>query len=150
MTLIERLRADQLAARKAREGIKSSLLTTLIGEAAMIGKNNGNRESTDSEVQAVIKKFVKNLDETIQRLFDAGFEGGQIMISQAEKDILLSYLPKQMTEDELRDVVTGLKSELGVLDVKGKGLIMKTLKERFDGQYDGKMAALVVDAALRG
>lgn len=147
MTLLTTLRADQLTARKSKDTVKASLLTTLIGEAAMVGKNDGNRESTDSEVTAVIKKFVKNARETLNAL--GGVEGGIAMQYNAELAILETYLPKQLSEDELKTIVGNLKSELNVQDVKGKGLIMKALKERHDGQYDGKLAAQVVDTALK-
>jgi hypothetical protein len=61
MSLIQTIKADQVQARKARSA-SASILTTLIGEAEMIGKNAGDRESTDEEVIAIIKKFIKNLD----------------------------------------------------------------------------------------
>ena len=50
MTLFSQIKADQLAARKAKDGLKATLLTTLIGELTAIGKNDGNREVTDAEV----------------------------------------------------------------------------------------------------
>ena len=63
MSLIIEIKSAQLAARKARDSFTASSLTTLIGEAEMVGKNAG-REVTDAEVVAVLKKFVKNIDET--------------------------------------------------------------------------------------
>jgi uncharacterized protein len=150
MTLLMTLKADQLAARKSRDQLKASLLTTLIGEAEMLGKNDGNREVTDSEVTALIKKFIKNVDITLDaiglKMYDAD---GRIADAQEERRILDSYLPKQLTQEQLTHIIGSMKVEFNVLDVKGKGAIMKTLKERFDGQYDGKMAAQVVDSALK-
>ena len=51
--LIENLKEDQLIARKNRDQIKATLLTTLIGEAEMVGKNTGNRSPFDEEVVSV-------------------------------------------------------------------------------------------------
>jgi hypothetical protein len=58
---MEQIKAKQIAARKSGSA-DAGLLTTLLGEAAMVGKNAG-RETTDQEVVAVVKKFVKNIDE---------------------------------------------------------------------------------------
>ena len=64
MSLIQDIKSASLVARKARETKKAESLITLYSEASMIGKNDGNRESTDAETIAVIKKFIKNIDET--------------------------------------------------------------------------------------
>lgn len=63
--LIVKIKHDQLVARKNRDQIESTLLTTLIGEADMVGKNNGNRDPFDEEVISVVKKFLKGVNETI-------------------------------------------------------------------------------------
>ena len=62
--LIEKIKEDSLRARKDRNTWKANLLTTLYAEASMIGKNKGNRVSTDEETTAVITKFLKNAQET--------------------------------------------------------------------------------------
>ena len=72
MTILESVKKAQLQARKEKRAVDASTLTTLIGEAEMIGKNDGNRASTDAEVVTVIKKFVKNIDETLTILSKDG------------------------------------------------------------------------------
>ena len=59
MSLLAQLKKDSLLARKAADGVRATLLSTLIAEAEMVGKNAGNRESTDDEVQQTIRKFLK-------------------------------------------------------------------------------------------
>jgi uncharacterized protein YqeY len=133
MSLLQQLKDDQLGARKGKEAIKASILTTLIGESAIIGKNNGNRESTDEEVIAVIKKFIKNINETLKVSESADL--------QSERDILSMYLPVQMTDDALRAVVSDLIKEL---NQPSMGNVMKCLKERYNGLYDGKTASSII------
>ena len=70
--LIEKIKHDQLVARKNRSTVESTLLTTLIGEADMVGKNNGNRDPFDEEVISVVKKFLKGVNETIDILSRSG------------------------------------------------------------------------------
>lgn len=143
MTLLQTLKSDQLAARKNRDTISTALLTTLIGESSIIGKNDGNRESTDQEVVAVIKKFIKGIDETIavSKNFDA------IEIAKAEKKILETYLPKQLTFEQIESYCT----QFIVHDNPSakKGDLMKYLKDNFNGEYDGKVASQIIDNLLK-
>ena len=137
MTLMNQIKNDQIQARKNRETDKASLLTTLIGEASMIGKN-ANRETTDDEVMAVVRKFIKNANEFISLSKDEA----KVATLQTEVATLSVYLPQQMTESELADALR----ESGV--ASNKGLMMKFLKEHFAGKYDGPTAAKVVDSVI--
>lgn len=141
MLIIEQLRQDSLAARKDRtDPIKVSLLSTLIGEAVKIGKDAGNRESNDAEVSAVIKKFVKNLQE-VAKLGSID----QKLQAEHELKILTGYLPKQLTSDELGAIIT---ASLVTSTTPNFGLVMKTLKANHDGLYDGAMAKAVFESLV--
>jgi uncharacterized protein YqeY len=129
--LIDQIKSDNLAARKAHDSAKASLLTTLLGEAEMIGKNDGNRPTTDAEVQEVIQKFVKNNKLTITALKDVGAEQ-----FHKENEILAGYLPKMLSEDELKAVILSYGT-------KNMGEIMKQLKTNHAGMYDGQMASKI-------
>lgn len=140
MSLLNRLRADHLAARKANDSVRKGLLTALIGEAQMVGKNNGNRESTDAEVIGMVRKFIKNAEETKRVLPEAIKH-----TAQAEIDILVGYLPQQMDESQLREVIYQFR----IANPHAKiGDAMKFLKERYEGQYDGKIASTAVKSVL--
>ena len=128
MKLLEKIKQDQLQSRKDRTEGKTSLLTTLYSESAMVGKNQ-NRETTDSEVISVIKKFMKNNEEfrkSIDKNEDTYFR------LQLEYSILESYLPKQLTEQEIKDIVHHQDHET-------LGDCMKHFKENYSGLYDAKL-----------
>lgn len=146
MSLIDTIKSKNIEARKAKLTAVSSLLTTLIGEAEMVGKNAGNRAPTDAEVQAVIKKFIKNLNETIGILGD---NDPRTLAAMGERSTLETFLPKQLTEDELKSHIHAIHA--GLVTHEGKadmGSIMKMLKIRFDGLYDGKLASQLIKAEL--
>ena len=100
--LLNKIKADQLAARKAKDGLATALLTTLIGDAEMVGKNAG-RLVTDEEVVAVIKKFIKNIDFGIASTKDVSNIDGSAdyYVNQLkEKSILAhSYEDEYLSED---------------------------------------------------
>ena len=152
MSLLEKIKSDQLQARKNREQLKSVLLTTVIGEASAIGKNDGNRETTDQEVTAVIQKFLKGINETHAYLIKANDPDLEAALTTVknEKEILEGYLPTQLTVEQLTGII-GAQLHTGTL-VKGptlKGTAMKYLKETFAGQYDGKVAAQAIDDVMK-
>ena len=102
-TLIDRVTAELNAARVARtDTVAISLLNTLRGEALKVGKDAGNRAPTDAETLAVIKKFVKNGEQTVADLARFGRDTAD---QERELAILRGYLPVGMSEDELRKIV---------------------------------------------
>lgn len=129
MTLMKQIKNKQIAARKEGSA-DASLLTTLLGEAAMVGKN-ANRETTDQEVVAVVKKFIKNIDETVVALQARGQSFDQFV---AERAVLEKFLPLQLTELALQRIADKHKS---------MPEFMKFLKENHVGQFDGKLASVV-------
>ena len=149
MTLLERIRTEQIDARKNRDRLcrgaeRASLLTTLLSEAQNVGLNDGKRESTDAEVIAVIKKFIKNIDETL-----AVAPREELVW---ERKVLEGFLPSQLSDNELHAAVVSIVEEIHALEMvrnmQQMGKVMKTLKERFEGRFDGKKASEFVKAAL--
>lgn len=146
MTLLEKIKQDNIAARKAKNTVKSALLTTLVSEISNIGKNDGNRETTEPESIAVVKKFIKGVDETLKALEFSS--DGRVLVAQLEKEVLESYLPTQLSEIELTAVVDQIISTLADRSPKQMGVVMKRLKEMHDGRYDGKIASGIIKSRL--
>ncbi len=141
MSLLETIKHDQLEARKAKETVKIDLLTTLYSEAVMVGKNSTPpRDTTDVEVIATIKKFLKNTDECLSVAGDRR-DGHRVDVLSEEREVLVRYLPKQLSEDELYDIITSYADSNGISLPKGTGLIMKYLKDNYGGLYDGAAAS---------
>ena len=145
--LIKEIQQAQLQARKAKDSVAAECLTTLYAEASMIGKNEGNRDTTDAETVQMIKKFLKNVEEMMSVCTTRGVEIPAKTLR--EKDILMSFLPQQLTEEQVKAIVSGLMVELGLeKNPKAMGVLMKTLKERYEGQYDGSMASKLIKEVL--
>lgn len=97
----------------------------------MIGKNDGNRETNDSEVMSTIQKFIKNLTTTIElRPSDSLIE---------QRTILEGYLPKQLSEDFINRTV-----EFLISDEYNFGQIMKHFKDEYPNRYNAKSLAGIV------
>lgn len=154
MSLFKTIQEAQIQARKARvtadDAIRVSLLTTLLGEAAAVGKNAGNRDTTDAEVVAIVKKFLKNIEETQTAVVGKPFAEDAQHRLDVEKAALAAFLPAQLDESELRQALQALAWTLGTAGPKDLGRLMKALKDQYDGRYDGKLASVLCKEVLSG
>ena len=142
MSLVKTIQAEYLAARYAKDTLKANLLSTLLGEAQTIGKDAGNRDATDEETVAVIKKFIKGANEVAE----SARNNHQAMTNAyKEIEILDSYLPKQLTVDEIRSII-GTLHDLN--DHFNMGFIQKHFKDNYPMLYDGKVVAMVANEWL--
>ena len=140
MLLLEKIKQDLFSARKSNiNKLEIALLNTLYSEVANVGFNDGKRETTDAEALKVIQKFDKNLNECI----DASKRLGQDYSKYTEeRHILSAYLPKQLSEDQIADIVRPYVIS------GGKPSAMQALKNNYAGQYDGRQAATIVDQII--
>lgn len=151
MSLIKTIRADMMQAKKKGEKHRSQCLSFLLGEAEKIGKNDGNRESTDVEVVQTIKKILKTSEETIELLKKDGNVPEVLKSMVNEMGFFQEYLPSQLTEDEIQQelVIYGLQHmqfpDTNPWDVGG---IMLYFKRNFSGRYDGQMVSRLAKEAV--
>ena len=143
--LLGELRKMMMKAKLEKDTVKGNLLSTLVAEAVMVGKNDGNRETTDAETVAMIKKILKNVNETLTLMDETGKDKTGTL---REKEILESLLPKQLGEDELAKIIEEIVATLPDKSPRQMGVVMAALKKDFDGQYDGKAASSLVKKAL--
>lgn len=146
MSLFEQLKNDALDARKKADSVRATLLSTLIAEAGMVGKNAGNRESTDEEVQATIRKFLKNNQEALAVIKDEARRA----VLHAEADILTAYLPPMADEAEVRAFIAETVATLADRSPKSMGAVMGALKKKFGSGFDARQANAWVRDALTG
>lgn len=144
MTILSKIKEAQLQSRQIRDHAAVDLLTVLISDISMVGKNNGNRESTDSEATSILKKFMNNAEETL-KVVTSEVQKTKYL---AEIAILKQFLPQQLTSDSLIEAINTIIMQLNATSIKDMGKVMKVLKERYDGRYDGNVASTLVRAQL--
>jgi uncharacterized protein YqeY len=153
MSLLARIKADLERARTSekRDPDLISLLVTLYSESAIVGKNKGTRESTDDEVIATVKRFVKGLEECLSAVRKNVTPENKVSINTAlmkanfELYVLTEYLPKQLTENDLKLIVSTF---LTASPDSNMGAVMKYFKEKHAGQYDGGLLSKIVKEVL--
>ena len=143
--MMQKLFTDMIAARKGDDAVAKNLLVTLYSEAARVGKDRRNGDTTDEEVIAVVKKFAANAEETRRLL---GERGQDAAVQAQEIAILEGYLPQQLDRKGLDAVIHTIIHEMKLEGPKAMGTVMAELKRGYSGRYDGKMASELTKAAL--
>ena len=138
--LIETIRADRIAAMKARDETVRNLLGTLIAAAT-----KDTKTPDDEQIVRTTRAFLKSLTETIGLLQERGQDtSGQ----KAEIAILEAYLPQQISTAELEASIAQIVAELPERSPKAMGQVMAALKSRHGGSFDARMANSLVKRAL--
>jgi len=147
MSLIKQIQADYLAARYAKETLKTNLLSTLLGEAQTIGKDAGNRDATNDETITVIKKFIKNAEATTQAALASAQINMMHKVQTAanEIEILYAYLPPQLDIEKVEALTRAFVAENTATTLGG---VMAFFKAEYAGQYDGKTLSTVAKEML--
>ncbi len=147
MSLKERLSADFKEALKTKDATRKNAVN--MARAAIKQYEVDHREELDDEgVQEVIAKQVKMRKDALADFEKAG-RTDLLDVYKAEIDILQSYLPKQLSEDEVRSIVTKAMEEAGIApEKKNMGMIMKTVMPLVKGKADGGIVKKVVDSII--
>ncbi|MER7246123.1 GatB/YqeY domain-containing protein [Kribbella sp. NPDC000426] len=146
----QRLHDDMTAALKARDEIRKSTLRmalTAITKAEVAGKEA--RELSDTEIVDVLGSEAKKRRESVVAYRDAG-RAELADKEQAEADILAEYLPEQLTEDEIKTLVTEAIAATGAADLgpRGIGKVMGALQPKVKGKADGSIVSAEVKRQL--
>lgn len=149
-TLKDRLRTDLTTAMKARDEVRSStirMVLTAITNAEVAGKVA--KELTDEDIVGVLATEAKKRREAATAFDDAG-ASDRADKERAEAAVLADYLPQQLTEDEIRDLVTATIDRLGVAGEgpRAMGKVMGAVTPQVKGKADGAVVAAEVRRQL--
>lgn len=128
--LLDDIKKENMQALKDHDEVKHKVLPTIMAKALelKVKKRAKNEELTDADVIDVIKKLIAELDESIAQYEQYGRTETANELKK-QKEILIPYLPKQLSEDEIR-------AEIAKLSDKSMPSVMKHFKTNFQGQVD--------------
>lgn len=103
MTLKNQISSDYLLAFKAKDQVSKSILSVVKGEIQTQEKNLSVLDLSDADVTKILNKTIKSLNETISKSDD--------LESKLQLEVVSKYLPKQMSESEISEVISNMISE---------------------------------------
>lgn len=146
MSLIDTLNADLKSAMKARDKAKLSVVRML--KAAVTNRQiKLGHDLNDQEALAVLTSELKQRKESLAEFQKAGRDD-LVTPLQQEIKIVEHYLPQQMTEAEVSDLVNKTVASLNATSTKDFGKVMQTLMPQVKGKADGALVNRLVKAAL--
>ena len=148
MSLKEQLTADMKEAMKNKEKDRLAVIRMVRG-AIRQQEIDGQKELGEEDVIAVISKEVKMRRDSIDE-FQKGGREDLVEKTQAEIDVLMPYLPAQLSEDEVRELVKAAVEQTGAASPKDMGKVMGVLMPKVKGRADGKMVNTIVKSFLQG
>jgi len=137
MDLFQRIEGDMRSALKSGEAAKLSVLRMLVSAVRMLGMEKNAKEIADGDVLQILQKQVKQRKESIVQ-FEKGNRRDLADKEAAELKILESYMPKQLGEEELLNIIKEVIAEAGTSAKSDIGKIMKLLMPKVAGKADGK------------
>ena len=150
MSLKEKLQNDLTDAMRARDEIRSStirMILTSIKNEEVSGKEA--RDLSDAEIITVLSREAKRRREAAEAFDQAGAKDRADQ-ERAEGVVIAEYLPKQLSEEEIKTLIAAAMAETGANSPAQMGLVMKSLQPKIAGKADGGLVSSLVKAALAG
>lgn len=146
MTLSERINNDLKEAMKNKDSFRLSVIRMVKG-AMQLAKPNPREELTDDDVITVISKQIKMRNDSIKE-FEAAGRSDLVEQNKKEIEILNTYMPKQLSEEELTEIIDKVFEEVKPTSQKDMGLIMKNISPLVKGKADMSLVNKLVKERL--
>lgn len=144
MTLLEQIQKDMVSSMKEKDSFTLGVLRMVKG-AVQLEAINKKKELSDDEVVSVIAKQIKMRNDSIVEFEKAGRDD---LVEQNKKEVLLlnKYMPAQLSDDEINNVIDEVFSIVNPSGIKDMGSIMKEISPKVKGKADmGKVNAIIKD-----
>lgn len=148
MSLKETLFNDLKLAMKEKDSLKKEIIQIVRAGVLQIEKDNKIDNLDDDGVLGVISKEIKKIKDVLPD-FEKG--GRQDLVDAANKkiELLKAYLPEQMSEDEIKNVVDEAIKSVGAVSMKDMGKVMGAVSTKTKGRADNKLVSDIVKDALK-
>lgn len=144
---MKRIQEDLKAAVKAQDRVQVSTLRMLL--SALKNAELEEREELTEETElAVLSSYARRIKESIIE-FEKGDRDDLVVKEKAELEIVMRYLPEQLSDEEIEVEVKKVIEDLGAGGPKDMGRVMGEMMKRFKGRVDGKSVNRIVSGLLR-
>ena len=151
MSLKETIETEYKNALKLKDKTKIStyrLILSSIKDLDIANRSGPNKKATDDEdIKKLFKKMVKQRAESIE-IYKKNNRTDLLEVEQNEYDILTSFLPKQLSEDETKKICEDLILKLGASSIRDMGKVMGELKKKHSDEIDFAKAGILLKQLL--
>lgn len=147
MTLGDRINQDLKQAMKSGEKLKLETLRTIRAQMIELEKRGLGREITSDDELGVLNSALKKRKEAIEMYEKAG-RSELVQQERSELEIITSYLPKQLSEEEANAIITKIVTDAGATTQKDFGKVMSLAMKELKGKIDGKIVQELIKKRL--
>jgi len=151
MSLKETIETDYKNALKSKDKIKIStyrLILSSIKDLDISNRSGPNKKETDDEdIKKLLKKMMKQRTESID-IYKKNNRSDLLEIEQNEFNILSSFLPKQLSDEDTKKICEEIISKLGANSIKDMGKVMGELKKKHSDEIDFSKAGALLKQLL--
>jgi len=147
VTVAERIQQDTKAAMKQRDRRRVGALR-MLGAALKNAEIEAGRPLTEQEEQTILRRQLKQRDESAEAFRNAGREE-QAASESSEAEIVRSYLPEPLSQVELEEIVDRAGSETGATSMRDMGAVMGRAMELSGGRAEGRELSALVRGRLQ-
>ena len=140
---------DAMKAKDERKLSTLRMINSTLKNSDIEARGQGKPPLSDEDILGVLQKMIKQRQESVE-LYD---KGGRPELAAQEREeiaVITAYLPKQMSDDEVKAAIAATVSEIGAASMKDMGKVIAALKAKYAGQMDFGKASGLVKAALTG
>ena len=150
MSLLQQINDDLKTAMKAKDearlrGVRAIRSAILLAQT----EKGGSKDLSDEDIMKLLQKLVKQRKDSLA-IYEQQGRSDLAQQEQEEIDVLSSYLPKAMSEDELRAAVQAIITAAGASSMKDMGRVMGMANQQLAGKVDGSAIAALVKQLLNG
>jgi uncharacterized protein len=145
--LMDKIAADMKEAMRAKDAARLSTLRLLKSAVEYHKIEKKQEQLTDADVTAVIKKQIKQRQDSIES-FEKGGRPDLIDKEKAELVVLKSYLPEELSPAQVEEVVKATIAEVGATTKTDMGKVMKAVQAKLAGRADNRLVSQIVAANL--
>ena len=143
----QELHDQMVAAMKAKDKVRLSIIRQVMAEVKNVEVNE-RRDATEEDVNSMIKRLIKQTNETLEMSRKAGNNQERTDTLEEQVKILESLLPAQLSGDALVELIERTIAEVGATTRKDMGKVMGALNKATGGNFDNAAAAKEVGARL--
>lgn len=146
MSLENRLMEDLKTSMREKDTIRKNTITMIRAAIKQIEVDE-RRKPSDEEIIEIISKQLKEKKNVIEE-FEKGNRQDLVDLTEKEIEILLKYLPEQLTEEKVRQIVNDTIKDLNATSMKDIGIVMKSVMPKVKGRTDGNIVSKIVKESL--
>ena len=147
MSLKAKLQEDLKLAMKNKDTVKKSVITLIRAEIKQREVDTRTELGDDEVIDVITKQLKQRRDAKTE--FEKASRDDLVQEAEAEIEVLMEYLPQQLSKEELNEIVKDTISEVGATSMKDMGKIMAAIKPKTKGRADGKMINELVKSNLQ-